>query len=60
MRRSATLEDRFREPAAGFLELTSPVFVLQGVLLAALAAELFAPKDAARVGSAAVPLTSTS
>ena len=48
---TATFEDNIREPAAGFLELTSPLFVLQGVLLLALAANVFASKDAARVSS---------
>jgi len=48
---TATFEDNIREPAAGFLELTSPLFVLQGVLLLALAADVFASKDAARVSS---------
>ena len=48
---TATFEDNIREPAAGFLELTSPLFVLQGVLLLALAANVFDSKDAARVSS---------
>ena len=48
---TATFEDNIREPAAGFLELTSPLFVLQGVLLLALSANVFASKDAARVSS---------
>ena len=48
---TATFEDNIREPAAGFLELTSPLFVLQGVLLLALAANVFESKDAARVSS---------
>ena len=48
---TATFEDNIREPAAGFLELTSPLFVLQGVLLLALAANVFEAKDAARVSS---------
>lgn len=50
---TATFEDNIREPAAGFLELASPLFVLQGVLLLALAANVFeeSPKDAARVSS---------
>ena len=50
---TATFEDNIREPAAGFLELTSPVFVLEGVLLIALAANVFEarPADAARVGA---------
>lgn len=47
----ATFEDNIREPAAGFLELTSSLFVLQGVLLLALAANVFEAKDAARVSS---------
>ena len=50
---TATFEDNIREPAAGFLELTSPVFVLEGALLVALAANVFEarPADAARVGA---------
>ena len=40
---TATFEDNIREPAAGFLELTSPLFVLQGVLLLALSANVFEP-----------------
>ena len=48
---TATFEDNIREPAAGFLELTSPLFVLQGVLLLALSANVFEAKDAARVSS---------
>ena len=50
---TATFEDNIREPAAGFLELTSPLFVLEGALLLALAGGVFDGRreDAARVGS---------
>ena len=53
--RSASRPPRSRTTSAsrppGFLELTSPLFVLQGVLLLALSANVFESKDAARVSS---------
>ncbi|KAJ1451856.1 hypothetical protein M885DRAFT_528740 [Pelagophyceae sp. CCMP2097] len=49
---TATFEDTIREPASGFLELTAPLFILEGVLLLALSRKLpvFSPDDQARLG----------
>ncbi|KAH8043558.1 hypothetical protein JL722_15149 [Aureococcus anophagefferens] len=49
---TATFEDNIREPAAGFLELTSPVFVLGALLVARGNVFEARPADAARVGVA--------
>jgi len=48
---TATFEDNLREPAAGLLELTSPLFPLEAVLLVALASTIeIGPEDRCRVG----------
>ena len=55
---STSFEDRLKEPAGGFLEITSPLFVLEAGLLFALAGSLSATasnlsaKDRSRVGAA--------
>ena len=50
---TVTFEDNLREPAAGFLALTSPLGLLEGVLCLSLAgAVALCPSDRARVGAA--------
>jgi len=47
-----TFEQKLREPACGFLEITSPIFILEAALLLALARSLVGSEEKARVGGA--------
>lgn len=51
-----TFEDRLRDPAGGFLALTSPLFPLEGFICLSLAGatETLAPEDRSRLGAALV------
>jgi hypothetical protein len=50
---TGTFEDNLREPAAGLLEITSPLFPLEASLLVALASSVaVAEEDRSRIGAA--------